>query len=124
MRVAAADAPHTETVRLRVEVTGSLGRVVDLVRELRQDPDFKLLQIQSGYRERVNICIGLRRLVGVAQALLALEGVVEVGTVRLGSVGDEEAAVTVRLAGGRDDRQALALAGENGQLSLESLGFR
>ena len=137
IRVAAAGAPHTETVRLRVEVTGSVERVVDLVRVLRQDPDFKLLQIQGNFNwltgwqhpdhdtlKRVDICVGLRRLVDAARALLAMEGVIEVGTVRLASSGDEEAVVTVRLAGGPNDRQALSSAGENGQLSLESLGFR
>lgn len=137
IRVAAADAPHTAPVSLRVEVTGSVERVVDLVRELRQDPDFKLLQIRGNFSwltgwqhpdhgtpKRVDICVGLRRLVDAAQALLAMEGVIEVGTVRLTSSGDEEAAVTVRLAGGLNDRRALSLAGENGQLSFESLEFR
>ena len=124
MRVAAASAPQTETVRLRVEVTVSVERVVDLVRELREDSDFKLLQIQGNFSERVDICVGLRGLVDAAQALMAMDGVIEVGTVRLASTGDEEAAVTVSLAGGLNDHQALSSAGENGQLSFESLRFR
>ena len=136
MRVAAAYAHHTDALRLRVEVTGSVERIVDLVRELRQDSDFSLLQVQGNYRwltgwqhpdhnalKRVNICVGLRRRVDAARALMAMEGVIEVGAVRLASTGDEEAAVAVSLAPGLNDRQALSRAEENGQLPFESMGF-
>ena len=121
IRVAVASAPYTQTLILQVVATESMGRVVELVRDLRQEPNFKLLQIDGNFSARVSISVALRGPLDLPQVLLAMDSVAEVGTLRLPSTKRGDAAITVRLVKGPTDNEALYSADEDGQLSFGGL---
>ncbi len=121
IRLAVASAPYTQTVILQVVATESRGRMVELVRDLRQEPSFKLLEIDGNFGTRVSISVALRGELDLPQVLLAMDGVAEVGTLRLPSTKRGDAAITVRLVQGPTDNEALYSADEDGQLSFAGL---
>lgn len=120
IRVAVASAPYTQNVIVQV-VAESMGRVVELVRDLRHEPNFKLLQIDGNFSTRVSISVALRGTLDLPQVLLAMDSVAEVGALRLPSTKRGDAALTVRLVKGPTDNEALCSADEDGQLSFEAL---
>ena len=120
IRMAVASAPYTQNVIVQV-VAESMGRVVELVRDLRHEPNFKLLQIDGNFSTRVSISVALRGNFDLPQVLLAMDSVAEVGTLRLPSTKLGDAALTVRLVKGPTDNEALFSADEDGQLSFEAL---
>ncbi len=117
IRVAAASAPYTQKVILQVEPTTSMGRVVELVRDLLREPNFKLLEIDHNF-SRVSISVALRGSLDLPHVLLRMDSVAEVGTLRLPSTEGGDPAMTVGLVKGPTDNEALRAADENGQLSL------
>ena len=121
IRVADASPPHPQTVILQVVPPDSMGRVVELVRDLRQEPNFKLLQIDGNFSTRVSISVALRGPLDLPQVVLAMDSVAEVGTLRLPSAEPGDAAITVRLVKGPTDNEALCSADEDGQLSFAGL---
>ncbi len=121
IRLAVASAPYTQTVVLQVVATESMGRVVELVRDLRQEPNLKLLEIDGNFSTRVSISVALRGKLDLPQVLLAMDGVAEVGTLRLPSAKRGDAAITVRLVNGPTDSEAFYSADEDGQLSFGGL---
>ncbi len=121
IRLAVASAPYTQTVILQVVATESMGRVVELVRDLRQEPNFKLLQIDGDFSTRVSISVALRGPLDLPQVLLAMGSVAEVGAQRLPSTKRGDAAITVRLVNGPTDSEAFYSADEDGQLSFGGL---
>ena len=121
IRLAVASAPHTQTVILQVVATESMGRVVELVRDLRQEPNFKLLQIDGNFSTRVSMSVALRGALDLPQVLLAMDSIAEVGTLRLPSTKRGDSAITVRLVKGPTDNEALRSADDDGQLSFRGL---
>ena len=115
-----ASAPHTQNLIVQV-VAESIGRVVELVRDLRQEPNFKLLRIDGNFSTRVSISVALRGPLDLPQVLLAMNSVAEVGVLRLPSTKLGDAALTVRLVKGPTDSEALCSADEYGQLCFAGL---
>ena len=120
LRAGVASAPHTQNLIVQV-VAESIGRVVELVRDLRQEPNFKLLRIDGNFSTRVSISVALRGPLDLPQVLLAMNSVAEVGVLRLPSTKLGDAALTVRLVKGPTDSEALCSADEYGQLCFAGL---
>lgn len=85
------------SVRLNIETTGCIRDVVHFVEELRQKPQFRLLQLMGNQRDSANIMMGLREPVPLKRVLLQMPGVSQV-TAPVGcTTGHREHLFTVRL---------------------------
>ena len=79
----AASEPDEErlyegTVHLLLMVEGGMGLVFNFTQQLREKPAFRLLRLNNNNAGGVDIWLGLREPVALEQALLEMEGIVEV----------------------------------------------
>ena len=99
-----AHAPEEEvyegTVRLSVEANGSVRQLIRFVDQLREKPQFRLLQLVGNHKEGLHIWLGLREALCLKKVLLQMEGVAQVGVPLGRSPKGHERLLKVRLAEG------------------------
>ena len=67
------------TVRLTITTSGAISGLLDLVGELREDPQFRLLRLVANHRkEGMDIWLGLRQPLSLRTILLNIKGVSQV----------------------------------------------
>ena len=66
------------TVHLLLVVEGGMGLIFNFTQQLREKPVFRLLRLNNNGLGGVDIWLGLREPVALEQALLEMEGIVEV----------------------------------------------
>ena len=82
------------TVLLNVRVEGSLGLVITLTQQLRENPEFRLMRLSNNRSGGVDIWLGLRQPLSLIIVLAKLDGVEDVAPIQgagSGANGDEPA---------------------------------